>query len=196
MPIIRVTFTGISWGAINSQNVCAFSYSSATFPTQALVAAELRDNWCTILAAGQTNQFGWRNISIYEVGSGTAPFNLPIVVNGIDATDPTTGTQVLCQKFRIQTATGGRKGRGRIYLPGYRANLWSQGQLNATGITNMSIRLNAIKNRYVGIALGPSNILLGVLPRGDDPTKFLFATDLSLSLVPGVQRRRSLGIGI
>lgn len=196
MSVIRVVFTGTSWGSITSQNVVAFLVNPGAGLTTAQMAAELRDNWCTILAQGQTTQFGWRNISLYVVGSGVSAINLPIVVNGIDASDPSTGTQVLCQKFRIHTNTAGRKGRGRIYLPGYRANLWTQGTLNATGITNMTIRLNAIKNRYVGIANPAAQIALGVLPRGDDPSKFIYADDLSLSLVPGVQRRRSLGLGV
>lgn len=196
MPIVRVTFTGICWGAINVQNVCAFSAKIDVFPSNDLIAAELRDNWCTLLAAGQTNQFGWRNISVYTVGSNLAPYNLPIVVNGQDGVAPSDGTQVICQKFRIHTGVAGRTGRGRIYLPGYRASLWSLGQLNSTGITNMTFRLNAIKARYVGIVPSPKDLLLGVLPRADDPSGFKFSTDLSLSLTPGIQRRRNLGIGI
>jgi hypothetical protein len=194
MGIVRVVLTGQAWATINCQNVLAFD-TTLGYLTNEQVAWELRDNWCTILAAGQTNQFGWRNISVKELGSAAAPFNLPIVVNGQDGVDPGTGTQVICQKFRIHTGVAGRTGRGRIYLPGYRANLVSYGQLNSTGIENMTIRLNAIKARYVlPAASGP--LLLGVCKRGDISSNFMPATDLSLSLVPGVQRRRTLGLGI
>lgn len=196
MPVVRVTFTGLSWGTINCQNVVAFSYGAASGLTSATVAAELRDNWCTLLAAGQGFNFGWRNISVYQVGSGLSPTNLPIVINGQDGVSPLDGTQVICMKFRILTATGGRKGRGRIYLPGYRQAYWSVGQMTATGITNMTARINAIKTRYVGEATATSPLVLGVLPRGDDPTQFKMSTDLTLSLTPGIQRRRNLGIGI
>jgi len=194
MSTVRAVITGLAWSAITCQNVLHFRNPDGAVPL-ATICTELRDNWCTILAAGQTTQFGWRNISVQEVGSAVAPTNLAIVVNGIDATDPSGGTQVLCQKFRIHTPVAGRHGRGRIYLPGYRATLWSTGQLNATGITNMTIRLNAIKARYVGVsATGP--ITLGVLRRGGTTADFINADDLSLALVPGVQRRRSLGLGI
>lgn len=196
MPIVRVTFTGLAWGSINCQNVCAFSANAANYPTLAAIAAELRDGWCTLLAVEQNNSFVWKNIGVYEVGSGLASFNLPIVVPGQNIQGPLDGTQVVCMKFRILTATGGRQGRGRIYLPGFRAAYIQQGQLTTTGITQMTPRLNAIKARHVGIELGPTKVILGVLPRGDDPSKFKFSTDLSLSIIPGVQRRRSIGLGI
>lgn len=190
----RVTFTGTVWGTVTCQNVVHFDNPDGLL-TNAQIAAELRDNWCVLLCAGMMNTAGFRNITVATVGSAVSPYNLPVVVNGIDAVDPTTGTMAVNQKFRIHTPTAGRKGRGRIYLWGYRANLVSQGIVNATGITNMTIRLNAIQARYVGIGhTGP--IALGVMPRGGASADFIFADFLVLSLVPGVQRRRSVGVGL
>lgn len=190
----RVTFTGTCWGTVTCQNVCHFDNPDGVL-TPAQIATELRDNWCTILAAGMMNTAGFRNITVAEVGSAASPYNLPVVVNGIDAVDPNTGTMAVNQKFRIHTPFAGRKGRGRIYLWGYRANLCSQGIVNATGITNMSIRLNALQARYVGVG-HTSTLALGVMSRAGDGSAFHFADFLVLSLVPGVQRRRSVGVGI
>jgi len=194
MGIIRVTFTGQRWAVINSQNVVAFDNVDDAL-NDASIAADLSGGWCTMLAAGQSNTFGWRNISIEHVGSGLAPANFPIVVNGLDGTSNTDGTEVVNQKFRIHTATAGRSGRGRIYLPGYRQTLWSSGQLNATGITNMTIRLNAIKGAYVGTGR-TSTLWLGVLKRTGAAGDFKPAVNLTLSLTPGIQRRRNYGVGI
>lgn len=194
MSVERVTFTGTHYGLVVCQNVVAFINPDGVLSVAA-VATELRDNWCTLLAAGQTTQFGWRNITVDRVGSGLAPYNLPIAVNGLDGSDASAAVPVITQKFRIHTGVAGRKGRGRIYLPGYRQAYWVQGQLTATGITNMTIRLNAITARYVGGAR-TSQLGLGICKRGNDSTAYIPADFLSLSLTPGVQRRRNVGVGI
>lgn len=194
MAIYRVTFTGTHYGSITCQNVVTFKNQDGTL-TEAQAAAELRDNWCTLLAAGQTTQFGWRNISVKNVDNALSPYNLPVVVNGVDASDASSAVPVITQKFRIHTPVAGRAGRGRIYLPGYRQAYWNQGILTATGITNMTVRLNAITARYVG-ALPPSGLQLGILKRNGTGPDFIACDFLSLSNTPGVQRRRNVGVGI
>lgn len=194
MAVYRVTFSGIHYNQITCQNVVAFR-DQTNLMNPLTVAQELRDQWCTILAAGQTTQFGWRNISVRTIGSTASPFDLAIIVNGQDAADGSLAVPVITQKFRLHTAVAGKHGRGRIYLPGYRQSLWTGGQLNATGITNMTIRLNAITSRYVG-PLMQSSLELGILRRGGTAADFIPVDFISLSLIPGVQRRRNLGVGI
>jgi hypothetical protein len=194
MSIHKIITTGTAWAVISPQNVFHMNNQDGLW-TPLQIAEDIRDNWCTILAAGMTNQCGFRNVTVSEIGSAAAPFNLPIVVNGIDGVDPATGGQVMQPKFRIHTPVGGRRGRGRIYLWGYRAELIDRGQLNETGITNMSIRLNALQAAYVGTG-HTSHLSLGILKRGGSAADFIPADFLSLALIPGVQRRRTLGVGI
>lgn len=195
MALMRATLTGVWINSVTMQNVIHLWNPDGTMSDLA-VATELRDGWCTLLAAGQVNTFGWRNISVLRVGTTDTPTNLAVVVNGQDGTDNQGGSAVICVKFRLHTGFAGRHGRGRIYLPGYRSVYWSGGQLTSTGITNMTIRLNAIKARYVGPGnTGP--VQLAVAPRSAvSEADMHLVDDISLSLTPGVQRRRNLGVGL
>jgi len=194
MATWRVTFTGIYNNSVTCQNVVAFDQPDSVLTDQQ-VANELRDNWLTIIAAGQVNTFAWRNISVTRLGSNTSPLNLAINVQGVDGVDNLGGTQITCVKWRIHTGLAGKRGRGRIYLPAFRSVYWSAGQLTATGITNITPRITAIKARYVGSgSSGP--IKLGIQGRDLQAGGFIAADDISLSLTPGVQRRRNLGVGI
>lgn len=190
----RVTFTGIWNNTVTCQNVVCFDNPDGAL-TDAQMAAELRDNWLTLIAAGQVNTFAWRNISISQIGSNIAPFNLAINVQGVDGVDNLGGTQMTCVKWRFHTAFAGKRGRGRIYLPAFRSVYWSAGQLTATGITNITSRITAIKARYVG-AGAPSPLVLIIHGRGPEAAGPLQVDDITLSLTPGCQRRRNLNVGI
>lgn len=191
--IFRITLTGTLYASVTFQNVIAFEEVGGPRTDQD-IANEMTLQWCQILANGMVNTAGWRNVKIERVGSNASPFNLPIVVNGVDGVGNNEVQPAIAIKWRIHTATPGRTGKGRIYLCGYRNQLFTSGQLNGTGITNMNVRLNAIKTRYLA---GNAVVLkLGVLPRGNNPEAFKAATDITMPLIPGCQRRRNLGIGI
>src|ERR1044072_2243867 len=98
MSVHRVTFTGTWWGKVTPQNVVCFKNQDGLMSDLA-IATELRDGWCTLLAVGQSNQFGWRNISVRRVGTNLAPFNLPVVVNGQDGVYNTNTIPTMAIKF-------------------------------------------------------------------------------------------------
>jgi len=115
MATWRVTFTGIYNNSVTCQNVVAFDQPDSVLTDQQ-VANELRDNWLTIIAAGQVNTFAWRNISVTRLGSNTSPLNLAINVQGVDGVDNLGGTQITCVKWRIHTGLAGKRGRGSNLL--------------------------------------------------------------------------------
>jgi len=194
MADYRVTVTGFWNNLITCQNVLAFHDTAGGMNEQS-VANEIRDGWLTLIKAGQTNTFIWKNISVLKIGSNVSPLNMAIAVQGVDQVSNHGGTQVVCVKWRIHTQHPGPRGRGRIYLPAFRDVYWLDGQLTTTGVTNITAVLNSVKARYVGVAhSGP--MVLGVHGRGPEAIGFLDADDLTLSLTPGVQRRRNLNVGI
>lgn len=194
MAVFRVTITGLQYGQVTIQNVLHFSQSDFAGPLLP-VLQEIRDGWCSILAVAQVNSFGWRNISAVELGTTDSPTNLPVTVNGQDLGDPNNSMPTLSAKLRIHTGFAGRTGRGRTYVAGVRQAHWQFGQMTAAGITVWQARVNALKARYVGP--GHTSLLsLGVLGRNVNPQFFHAADDLTLSLIPGIQRRRNLGVGI
>jgi len=194
MAVMRITVTGLHYGVVNCQNVLHF-FNGDGLLSDAACAAEMRDGWCTISAAARASQFGFRNIKVERLGTGNAPFNLPISINGQDLSDASNSMPPVCVKWILRTSIGGRKGRGRIYQAGYRAAYWNQGVLTSTAITNITSHINQISARYISPGTGPLYLMVG--PRqfvtSDD---YKLVTNITLSLTPGIQRRRTVGVGI
>ena len=194
MTIFRVTLTGIRWAQVTMQNVLHFEDLSSVM-TDDQVMLEIRDNWCQMWATHQSNTFGWRNISIQRIGAVASPANYPIVINGQDGVDNLGGSCVTNLKIRIHTNFPGRKGRGRFFLPAVRDQYIESGQFNQQAIANITPTIDAVGERYCNIqATGP--LQLGVMGRGPENSGFHPSTGLHMSLVPGIQRRRNLGVGI
>lgn len=194
MAIYRITLTGIRWGSVTMQNVLHFDDEGRGL-TDDQVMIEMRDHWCTMWSTIQSNTFGWRNISIQRIGAVITPANYPIVVNGQDGVDNLGGTCVTNLKIRIKTSFPGKAGRGRFYLPAIRDIYWEMGQLEQNAINNLLVPVTNVHNRYAALQqLGPLKI--GVLRRGGSAPDFHAATGLHMSLTPGIQRRRNVGVGV
>lgn len=193
MTIFRVTLTGVRWGKLTMQNCLHFEDVSSLM-TDEQVATELATNWCVMWAVRQSNNFGWRNISVFRPGTSATPSNFPIVVNGTDGVDNLGGTCVTNLKIRILTAFAGKRGRGRFYLPAVRDQYIELGEYNATAITNITPTITSVTNRYKSVG-GTGPLQLGVRGRGDND-EFHPMLNLTMSTVPGIQRRRNIGIGI
>lgn len=193
MTVFRVTLTGIRWGKLTMQNCLHFEDISSLM-TDEQVATEIRTQWCTMWAVRQASTFGWRNISIFRPGTSFTPSNFPIVVNGTDGVDASGGTNVTGLKIRILTAFAGKRGRGRFYLPAVRDQYIEFGEYNAQAITNITPTITAVESRYKSPG-GSGPIHLGVRGRGTND-EFHPMIALSMSVIPGIQRRRNIGVGI
>lgn len=195
MSIERVTVTALWYGGMVVQNVLAFDNADG-FLSPAQVAAEIRDNWLTILKAKQSGLLAWRDIKVDRLNDPSPPLHLNINLPGADAVDSGLSQPTIAWKLRIATNQGGKRGRGRIYVPGIRYSHWQYGQLTAFGQTDLQPVVDALAARYVGPSFsGP--LKLGVMPRpGPDVEVFIASTSLTQSITPGIQRRRSVGVGI
>jgi len=194
VSIERVTVTALWYGGMNVQNVIAFNNPDG-FLTPLQVAQEIRDGWLTIIKAKQSAYLSWRDIAVDTIGDPSPPLHLPVNLGGADAVDSGLSHPVINWKLRVATTVGGKRGRGRIYIPGIRYSHWQFGQMTSFGVTDMQPVVDALKARYVG-AGGTSDLFLGVLPRDGSSSDFLTATDITQSLTPGIQRRRNIGVGI
>lgn len=194
MAIFRVTLTMTQYQQIFMQNVLHFDWHDFAGP-MSQVTTEIQTGWIEIMRQAQVSSIRYRNITVYQVGSGLTPTNLPLDLPGLDIADPNQSMPTLSVKMRIGTGIAGKKGRGRIYVPGVRQGHWVAGQLSAAGITTWTARANALIARYVGpTSSGP--MVLGVSNRTEDVTAFKQADSLTVMVIPGCQRRRNLGVGI
>jgi hypothetical protein len=194
VSIERVTVTALWYGGMNVQNVMAFDNPDGLL-TPLQVAQEIRDGWLNIIKAKQSAYLSWRDIAVDTIGNPAPPLHLSVILGGLDSVDSGLSHPTVNWKLRITTGVGGKRGRGRIYIPGIRYSHWQFGQMTAFGVTDMQPVVDALVARYVQPSPS-SGLYLGVMPRNGSASDHLLATGISQSLTPGIQRRRNIGVGI
>jgi hypothetical protein len=193
MATVRVIVQGIFMGqacwTVLHGNVP--DYVTANLAT---IAADFRDNYCnTYVKPRLPSEFTFTNINVQPVhGSTDSALNLAISIQGTSGSGsnmlPTT-----CCVLRLFTGFAGRHGRGRIYLPGLGPACLSFGQIASGCLTVYQTTCDQILARYG--SSGPSIFDLVIANRADlSDLKPVLA--MSPRVIPGVQRRRSIGVGI
>jgi len=197
--LFRVVITGVLNGAIN-QNVLHFKKAGAVWPTDgAALCADIRDNWLggtNGVRQGLITLQKWTLIQAYNRDTiGDVPVSLSINVTGAKVGNGTQSFGFSAILIRLRAASGGKRGRGRCYLPGIDPSTWNAGVMSQTEIDAWTPRLAQLTTRYVG-ASPSSGFQLVVAPKsGVNPTTQAVVR-LELATVPGVQRRRNIGVGV
>jgi hypothetical protein len=188
---MRVITSGFFFGQ-TCQNVLHFNNPDG-LTTPADIATDIKNNWLVQISAMSSGNIVWNNISVRRVDGGTeAPYNLAVSIAGAQSGSAQQLT-FLAYVIRIRTAVVGRRGRGRIYVPGPNLNLTNLGVWASSTITGWQTPLNNLAARY--LAGGTSSIRLGVASH-TDPSDWKAATQLLLASIPGIQRRRNIGVGV
>jgi hypothetical protein len=143
----------------------------------------------------QHNGARWTSIEVREVTTPlNAPFTLAIDILGTGASVSQADDPCRCRVLKFQTAQAGRKGRGRLYIPGTAFGAWDTNFVKAGSITAGQTLINNLKQQF----LAPNavqQLALVICPRSD-PGNFKTVTDIVQRGLAGYQRRRNIGIGI
>lgn len=193
MAIVRITLTAAFRG-MTVQNVLHFdNHDSGILPTTH--CATIRDQWMDEYKFFSVNQVIWINIAYTPLTPALGvTTNLAINIAGASNATDSRDHPVISEKIRIQTATAGRAGRGRIYAPVASLFGGNVGVVEAATITARNARLATLMSRFGGPS--PSTgLTLGIAPRGN-PGNFKPATSMFLASTYGIQRRRNIGVGI
>lgn len=191
--VFRVTIIATHLGqtmnnVINVRNTAAVATASD-------VATEMKDNYLTLIAQAQSGGLVYNAIRVQpmEVGNPAA-FLLPVIIQGSKSSQ---GTELpfVCGVFQIQTATGGKHGRGRIYMPGVHVWGTNVGQWSSGAIAGINLGItNIIQQRFNSVN-GSSFLDWGVMAKAIGST-FFPMTEIKFRTTPGLQRRRNIGVGI
>jgi len=139
--------------------------------------------------------------SMIPFSGGPVTANFPASSFGVLAQNPASAT--LCEVMTIYTSRGGKRGRGRIYLPAgsTAAADVSNGVWLAPQTTRTVALATALGNRYLN-PLGSLQFRMGVWSRvigGQTPPftsdGFVRATALTVRTIVRTQRRRQVGVG-
>jgi len=170
--------------------------------TDAQICDEIRDYWIgSVVGRGvhtwQSNSLHWVKVQWQQRQSTPEPpFSLTIAINGQQTSDATLYTPV-AGILKFVTPIAGRKGRGRVYVPGVNPGFTTNGLTNDTFHTYADTAITNMKARFLlsGSSPGPIQLLVG--PRnGIVLGDYHYVTDIQLSNFVGIQRRRNIGFGV
>jgi hypothetical protein len=178
------------------QNVVHFNNPDGA-TSHAAMFTYLIANWLTPLRASQNNNFSWLSMSIQTVHpSGSVASLFTISPGGGDQAGD-MAPPVIAALLQIRTGFPGKRGRGRIYVPGMPINYFNTiGKLNAGAYAQMQTNfLNAWRTKF--LSGGSAPITLGICKRSSPG-----AGDINLAIAidvrnyAAVQRRRNYFIGV
>jgi len=195
--LLRVTLHMSMYGQ-TCQNVIHFvdTQSSPDPLTLQNMALSIETGWWIIIRPAIIQQVALSKITVDDITSGpNGPFfEKAVVLFGAG------GSDLACQLqsgwvLKIQSGLGGRKNRGRIYVPGMSPGFTTSGLVNVTGAGQWTTPLSNLRINYIegGAACRFKLVIHG---RTDPGNVFVTATDIDLRTTPGCQRRRMVGVGI
>lgn len=191
MTINRVVLSAIYYGQ-TCQNSMHFENTDG-FLTLQQVAEEIRDNFLPDFKFLSNDLCVWNNIHVRDISNlGANAFNLTVNLPGGQSGN-NQNFPFVALVVRLRTDFGGRAGRGRWYIPGLNIGLTDKGVWTAALLNLAGPKMAEIFDRYK--LDGPGPLTLGVCKQ-NTPGSFHSVTSLQVAPVPGVQRRRNIGVGI
>lgn len=175
------------------QNVLHFHNPDGTL-TLPQVADDCIANWIGPLKTQQDDNGIYTSIGVRNIDDMTSsPYVRTIAIQG-GADHGDQQVPYMCMVLKLRTAIAGRRGRGRVYVAGLATAHTANGVLSSGGLAlwENPLCLPAIRNAY--LAGGSSDLGLVVYHR--DTRDHSFVTEILPRSVPGVQRRRNIGVGI
>ncbi len=192
MGVARLTLWQLQWGQ-TYQNVIHLDYGEASYDAIALKDA-IVTYWIPAVKVQQLSSLQYQVIQVRNMSTiGGLTTNFSVVINGSGGSG-TESWGPLSQLFSLQTATGGHAGRGRFYIGGTSSVNVAQGRWISAMQTAMDgIAANLI-TRFTG-ASPTSGFNLTVCKRENLPFSHP-VTNIIARNIPGVIRRRNIGVGI
>jgi hypothetical protein len=193
MSIKRVTFSGLTIAGV-CQNVVHFHDPDGS-QTHPALAAYLIANWINPLRTVQNNNFSWIQLLIQTVDGPTPPASVHPISPGGGGSFGDMAAPFVTALFQIHTSAPGRKGRGRIFIPGMSIGEFvDRGRLDSGsyGLFQTNV-LNGWRTKF--LLGGTAPVTLGVCSRSN-PTDFSAAEFIDVRQWAACQRRRNYFVGI
>jgi len=191
MAIVRVTLS-MTWFGQICQNVLHFDVGEFYNPTD--IKSTIETLWIPPIRPMQLGTLKYVLIQVRNMStSGGLTSDFVVNING-SAGSAVEGWGPLCYLWSLKTDLGGHAGRGRIYLPGcYPGNVVT-GRFISASMDQQVTAASTIATRFLG-GSSTSGIRLCVAKREELPD-LNWVTQIIPRDVPGVQRRRNIGVGV
>jgi hypothetical protein len=184
----KAVVTGVCVG-VTTMTTLRWTQIANTQALKSALAVEIRDQFLPLVKSPCAANMKFIAIVISVVGDpNDSPHNISTNVVG----SGTLGPQQVALQINFLTGTAGRRGRGKIYVPGIFTTAISEGNFSTSQQTVLNSSMVTLKNRY---AVGGSTAwTLGVYSRADDVIRPV--VDFTYNLVPSTLRSRKLGVGV
>jgi hypothetical protein len=192
MALARVTIN-MTWFGQVVQNVLHFWNGEGAYDAAAVKFA-IETLWIPPIRPLQLGSLNYFKIQVRRmdvIGGLTTDF--AVNINGSSGS-AVEGWGPLCMLWSLSTATGGHAGKGRIYLPGSYPGNVVQGRFISALMDQMNTAAATIGGRFLG-AGATSGFQLAVCKRENLPVVHP-VTSIIPRQVPGIQRRRNIGVGM
>lgn len=178
------------------QNVVHFNNPDGAL-THAAMAAELITHWITPLLALHNNNFVWVQLEITELGSGPSLTDTFPIASGQGSQAGDAAPPFVSAVIKLSSAVPGRKGRGRIFLPGLSIGTFGdRGRLTPGSYSGFqTLFLNGWRAKFIIGGSGPLQLVI----TNRTPTAhadWVHVTGLDVRNYAGVQRRRNYFVGM
>lgn len=150
--LFRATISGNVYGEL-FQHVCHFEVTNDGMTTLE-VAAEVRGFFIGNgpnqgIKSWVSNSVKWTSVAAQQIVPAVGILQTITFDQG-GQQSPTDGLYLqLCVLLRFQTILSGRRGRGRIYVPGILNGFTTNGRLNAQFHNFADPALNFLRNRFI-----------------------------------------------
>lgn len=192
MGVARVTI-GQTWFGQVVQNVIHLDYGEVAY-NPANIKTAIETLWIPPIRPMQLSTLKYVLLQIrnmHDVGGLTSSYVINITGSAGSAVE---GWGPLCYLWSLQTLTGGHRGKGRIYLAGcYPGNVVT-GRFISASMDQQVAAIATLSTRFLG-ATPTSGFNLTVCKREELPASNPVVNIVPRD-VPGVQRRRNIGVGI
>lgn len=189
--IFRVTTIATMYGQ-QCQNVFHLLGPSADPLELSAVADHVATNWVGVIRIQQTAAVVYTQVKVRLLDSQFPPFVKTINTAGSWGFDDEVST-VLCHLLRLRSSEIGKRGRGRLYIPGVLKGWTKNGLMTAAQITSWNARIATLMETYG--PNGSSVYRLTIVP-SKPPYSSREVTSMQIAPTLGVQRRRNIGIGV
>lgn len=197
MSFHRVTIT-YTYITVTMQNVVCVGNIDGLLSNQ-FIAQHFITNWIPPLLNLHQQGVRYSQIEVRDIRTATPRGVVVLPVVGVGTGGPSQSPPDYAWKFQWRTGVFGRHGHGRYYVGGIPMNLFG----NNMGISQLAIDRattwrTAVKEKFLaGGTQTPSGLFLA-LDHKDPQLQPFQITDVQLSMVCGIQRRRNFktaGIG-
>jgi hypothetical protein len=174
---------------VNTITTLSIVEDAETSAEKQALAIDIRDVFLPDFKIGCASGMQFTSIVIQRRDTPSySPYVLPIAVVGSGNAGPTQ----VCILWKLDSGTQGKRGKGRLYVPGIANTVFTSNLMDGSRVTSLNAAMVRMNAKYAVGGTGPWH--LGIYSRANNSQ--VGVTQFSFSQLASCLRSRRLGVGI